>query len=174
MWEFDHKESWTLKNWWFWTVVLEKTLENPLDRKEIKSVNPKGNQSWIFIGGTDAVAEAPLLSLCWIFCKTYLTLSSQWLSVIISIINFIVWCWKWLVDPWVGKIPWRRAWQPSPAFLPGESHAQRSLAVYSPWCHKASDTNETTENACMCYNQAGPYGAFLRQMPPGPLPISCL
>ena len=61
MWELDHKESWVLKNWWFWTVMLEKTLESPLDFKEIKSVNLKGNQSWIFIGRTDAEAEAPIL-----------------------------------------------------------------------------------------------------------------
>ena len=53
MWELDYKESWELKNWCFWTVVLKKTLESPLDSKEIKSVNPKGNQSWIFIGRTD-------------------------------------------------------------------------------------------------------------------------
>ena len=51
MWELDYKESWELKNWCFWTVVLEKTLESPLDCKEIQSVHPKGNQSWIFIGG---------------------------------------------------------------------------------------------------------------------------
>ena len=57
MWELDHKEGWALKNWCFWTVVLEKTLERPLDCKEIKLVNPKGNQSWIFIGRTDAGAE---------------------------------------------------------------------------------------------------------------------
>ena len=59
MWELDYKESWALKNWRFWTVVLEKTLESPLDCKENKPVNPKGNQSWIFIGRTDA--EAPIL-----------------------------------------------------------------------------------------------------------------
>ena len=52
MWELDYKESWVLKNWFFWTVVLEKTLENPLDSKEIKPVDPKGNQSWIFFGRT--------------------------------------------------------------------------------------------------------------------------
>ena len=59
MWELDHKEGRALKNWWFWTVVLEKTLESPLNCKEIKSVNPKGNQSWIFIGRTEA--EVPIL-----------------------------------------------------------------------------------------------------------------
>ena len=60
MWELDRKESWAPKNWCFWTVVLEKTLESPLDCMEIKPVNPKGNQSWIFIGRTDAEAEAPI------------------------------------------------------------------------------------------------------------------
>ena len=57
IWELDHKEGWALKNWCFWTVVLEKTPESPLDCKKVKPVNPKGNQSWIFIGRTDA--EAP-------------------------------------------------------------------------------------------------------------------
>ena len=61
MWELNYKERWVPKNWCFWTVALEKTLENPLDCKEIKSVNPKGNQSWIFIERTDAEAETPLL-----------------------------------------------------------------------------------------------------------------
>ena len=61
MWELDYKESWVLKNWCFWTVVLEQTLESPLDCKEIQSVHPKGNQSWIFIGRTDAEAETPIL-----------------------------------------------------------------------------------------------------------------
>ena len=56
--ELDYKESWVLKNWCFWTVVLEKTLESPLNCKEIQLVNPKGNQSWIFTGRTDAEAEA--------------------------------------------------------------------------------------------------------------------
>ena len=61
MWELDHKEGWMPKNWCFWTVVLEKTLESLLDCKEIQSVNPKGNQPWIFIGRTVAEAEAPVL-----------------------------------------------------------------------------------------------------------------
>ena len=61
MWELDYKESWVPKNWCFWTVVLEKTLLSPLDCKEIQPVHPKGNQSWIFIGRTDAKAEAPIL-----------------------------------------------------------------------------------------------------------------
>ena len=61
MWELDQKESWAPKNWCFWTVVLEKTLESPLDCKEIQPVHPNGNQSWMFIGRTDTKAETPIL-----------------------------------------------------------------------------------------------------------------
>ena len=74
MWELDYKESWVSKSWCFWTVVLQKILESPLDCKEIKPVNPKGNQSWIFIGRTDAEAEAPVLwppdTKSWLLEKT--------------------------------------------------------------------------------------------------------
>ena len=63
MWELDYKESWALKNWCFWTVVLEKTVESPLNCKEIQPVSPKGNESWIFIGKTAAEAETPI---CWL------------------------------------------------------------------------------------------------------------
>ena len=72
MWELDYKESWALKNWCFWTVVLEKALESPVDCKEIQPVHPKGDQSWVFIGRTDDEAETPILWLphlkspwCW-------------------------------------------------------------------------------------------------------------
>ena len=61
MWELDYKESWALKNWCFWTVVLEKTLQSPLDCKEIQPVHPKGHQSWVFTGRTDVEAETPIL-----------------------------------------------------------------------------------------------------------------
>ena len=61
MWELDYKENWALKKWCFWAVVLSKTLENPFDCKEIQPVHPKGNQSWMFIGKTDAEAETPIL-----------------------------------------------------------------------------------------------------------------
>ena len=74
MWELDYKESWALKNWCFWTVVLEESLSSPLDSKEVKAVNPKGNHSWIFIGRTDAEAEAPLFwppyAKNWLIWKT--------------------------------------------------------------------------------------------------------
>ena len=73
MWELDHKEGWVPKNWCFQTVVLEKILDSPLNFKEIKPVNPKGNQPWIFIGRTDAEVEAPILWLpdvkSWLFGK---------------------------------------------------------------------------------------------------------
>ena len=61
VWELDYKESWASKNWCFWTVMLEKTLESPLNCKEIQPVHPKGNQSWTFIGRTDAETETPIL-----------------------------------------------------------------------------------------------------------------
>ena len=61
MWDLDYKESWALKNWCFWTVVLEKMLESPLDCKEIQSVHPNGDQSWVFIGRSDVEAETPIL-----------------------------------------------------------------------------------------------------------------
>ena len=61
MWELDYKESWAQKSWCFWAVVLEKTLESPLDCKEIQPVHPKGDQSWVFIGMTDVEAETPIL-----------------------------------------------------------------------------------------------------------------
>ena len=61
MWKLDYKESWAQKNWGFWTVVLKKTLESPLDCKEIQPVHPKGDQSWVFIGRTDVEAETPIL-----------------------------------------------------------------------------------------------------------------
>ena len=67
MWELDCEESWVPKNWCFWTMVLEKTLESPLDCKEIQPIHPKGNQSWIFTGRTDAEAKTPITLATW--CK---------------------------------------------------------------------------------------------------------
>ena len=94
MWELDHKESWALKNWCLWTMVLEKTLESPLDCKEIQPVHPKGNQSWIFIGRTDAEAEAPIM---------WPPDTKNWL------IRKDPWCW------WESKFLGRLIW--SPGFL---------------------------------------------------------
>ena len=73
MWELDYKESWAMKNWCFWTMILEKSLESPLDCKEIQPIHPKGNHSWIFIGRTDTKAESPILwphdAKNWLFWK---------------------------------------------------------------------------------------------------------
>ena len=129
MWELDYKESWAPKNWCFWTVVLEKTLEGPLDCKEIQPVHPKGNQSWIFIGRTDA--ETPILwppdAKNWLIRK----------------------------DPDAGK-DWRQEekgttedkvvgwyhWLDGHEFgqAPGVGDGQGSLACCSPWGCKESDT----------------------------------
>ena len=72
MWDLDHKKSWTPKNWCVWTVVLKKTLESPLDCKEIQLIHPKGNQSWIFTGRTDAEAETPNTLATWCLNVTHL------------------------------------------------------------------------------------------------------
>ena len=91
MWELDYKESWSLNYWCFWTVVLEKTLESPLDCKEIQRVHPKGNQPWIFIGRTDAEAETPIL---------WPSDAKSWL--IWKDTSNRVWCWERL------KVGWQR------------------------------------------------------------------
>ena len=134
MWELDHKEGCMPKNWCFWTVVLEKTLESPLDGKEIKPVNPKGNQPWIFIGRTDAEAEAPIL---W-----PLDVKSQLIGK----------------DPDAGK-DWRQEvkedemvgwhhWLNRHEFeqAPGDGEGQRGLACCSPWGRKELDTAEWINN----------------------------
>ena len=111
MWELDYKENLALKNWCFWTVVLEKTLESPLDCKEIQPVHPKGNQSWIFIGRTDIEAETPILwppnvknwkrPWCWERLEAggegedrgwdgWMALLTQWMWVWV---NSGSWCW---------------------------------------------------------------------------------
>ena len=74
-WELGYKESWAPKNWCFWTVVLEKTLESPLDCKEIQPFHPKGDQSWVFIGRTDIVAETPIL---WPWCEELTHWKRSW------------------------------------------------------------------------------------------------
>ena len=132
MWELDYKESWVPKNWWFWTVVLKKTLESPLDCKEIQPVHPKGDQSWVFIGRTDVELENPII---------WPPDMKSWLI------------WK---DPDAGK-NWR--WEKGTTKdemvgwhhrlnghefeeTPGVGDGQRGLACCSPWGHKESDTTE--------------------------------
>ena len=133
MWELDDKESWVLKNWCFWTVVLEKILESPLDCKEIKPVNPKGNQSRIFIGRADADAETPILRSPdvkeWLIGKDPDDGKD----------------WRWekkgmTEDEMVGWYHWLDGHQFEQASRAGDR--QGSLAYCSPWGHKESDKTE--------------------------------
>ena len=223
MWELDYKESWAPKNWCFWTVVLEKTLESPLDCKEIPPVHPKRDQSWIFTGRTDAEAETLILwPLMWRAdsLKKILMLGNTegiekgedrgWDGWMVSPTQ---WTWVWVVsgswwwtgkpdvqqsmvsqsqtglsnwtelnwglprqnrgrefacqcrwrkrrefNPWVRKIPWRRKWQPTPVFLPGESHGQRCLEGYCPWGCRVRHYWET-------HTHAGTFPCFLFILP---------
>ena len=133
MWELDYEESWVLKNWCFWTVVLEKTLESSLDCKEIQPVYPKGDQSWVFIGRTDAEAETPIL--CSPDAKS------------------------WLIrkDPDAGrdwgqeekgttedKMAGWHHWLDGHEFewIPGVGDGQGGLAHYNSWGHKESEMTE--------------------------------
>jgi len=131
MWELDYEESWALKNWCFWTVVLQKTLESFLDCKEIQPVNPKGNQSWIFIGRTDAEAETPILWLPdekWFIGKVPVA-GKDWRQE------------KGMTkDEMVGWYHWVYGQEFEQAL--GGGDGQGSLACCSPWCCKESDTTE--------------------------------
>ena len=130
MWELDHKESWASKNWCFWTMVLEKTLESPWDCKKINLVNPKGNQSWIFIGRTDAVAEAPILwspdVKNWLFGKDP-DAGKDWMQEKGATENEIV--------GWHHQLNGHEFEQ-----IPGDGEGQGSLVCCSPWSCKESDT----------------------------------
>ena len=137
MWELDYKESWMQKNWCFWTVVLEKTLESPLDCKEIQPVHPKGDPSWMFIGRTDVEAETPIL------CPPDMK--------------------SWLIgkDPDAGKdwgqeekgttedeiVGWHH-WLDGHEFEQtlGDSEGQGSLTYCSRWDHEESDMTEQLNN----------------------------
>ena len=124
MWELDHKEGWMLKNWCFWTSVLEKTLDCPLDCKEIKPVNPKGNQSWIFFGRTDAKVETPILwppdANNWLFGKDSDT-RQDWRQEEKGRTE----------DEMVGWHHWLDGHEYEQT--PGDGEGQGSLAGYSPW-----------------------------------------
>ena len=133
MWELDYKESWAQKNWCFWTALLDKTLESPLDCKDIKPVNPKGNQSWIFIGRTDAEAETPLLwpphAKNWLFGKNPDD-GKDWGQKEKGTIE--------------AEMVGRHHWLTGHEFEqdPGVGDGQGSLVCCSPWGHKESDTTE--------------------------------
>ena len=137
MWELDYKESWVPKNWCFWTVVLEKILESPLDCKEIQPVHPKGDQSWVFIGRTHDEAETPIL----------------WPPDVKS--------WLIVKNPDAGK-DWRREEKGTIEnemvgwyhrlnghefeWAPGVGDGQRRLACCRPWGRKESDTTKRLDN----------------------------
>ena len=222
MWELGHKEGWVSKNWSFQITVLDKTLESPLDCKEIKPVNPKGNQPWIFIGRTDAEAEAPILwppgAKSWLigkdpeagkdweqeekgviedemvgwyhwlnwheFEKTpgdsegqgRLVCCSPWdvknwtrlgdwtEKVMAPYSSTLAWKISWMEKPgglqsmgsqrvrhdWATSLSlfpfmhWRRKWQPTPVFLPGESQGEGRLVGCRLWGCTESDTTEVT------------------------------
>ena len=132
MWELDHKEGWAPKNWCFRTVGLEKTLENPLDSKEIKPVNPKESQPWIFIGRIDAEAEAPILWLPDV--KSQLTGKDLMLGKIEGMRRRGPERIRWLngiIDSMDMSLSRLR-----------DSEGQGSLVCYSPWGHKGLDTTE--------------------------------
>jgi len=136
MWELDHKESWAPKNWCFWTVVLEKTLESPLDCKEIKPVNSKGNQSWIFIGRTDADTEAPII---WPpDGKSCLTGKDPDAGKKLKTGEGDDRGW----NDWMASLTqWAWVWASS-----RDGEAQGSLVFCSPWGRKESDTTEWLNN----------------------------
>ena len=125
MWELDYKESWVQKNWCFWTVVLEKTLESPRECHEIKPVTPKGNQPWIFIGRTDDEAEAPIF---------WLPNAKNWL---LGKDPDAGRDWKW-DDGWVAS-PTRWTWVWAAIAV---GNGQGDLACYSPWGCKELETTE--------------------------------
>ena len=131
MWELDHKESWAPKNWCFWTVVLKKTLESPWDSKEIKPVNPKGNQSWIFIGKTDAEASIlwPSDVKNWL-TGTDLDSGKGWRQKENAMTE----------DEMVGWHHWLYGHESEQAL--GVGDGQGSLACCSPWGRKESDMTE--------------------------------
>ena len=135
IWELDNKESWTLKNWWFWIVELEETLKSPLDCKGIQPVNPKGNQSWIFIGRNDA--EAPILwspdEKSWLIRKD-LAAGKDWRQDEKGMID----------DEMVGWHHWLNEHEFEQTLWDGEGQA--SLACCSPQDHKESDTPEQLNN----------------------------
>ena len=133
MWELDYKGSWAPKNWCYWTVVLEKTLESPLDCREIKPVHPKGDQSWVFIGRTDVEAETPNTLATW--CEEL----THWKRP---------WCWERLKaggegvieDEIVGWHHQLNGHEFEQAL--GVGDGQGGLACCSPWGRKESDTTE--------------------------------
>ena len=134
MWELDYKESWVPKNWCFWTVVLEKTLESPLDCKEIQPVNPKGNQSCMFIGKTDAEAETSILWLPhaknWLIVKKNPDAGKDWRQEEEGMTE----------GEMVGWHHWLNGHESE--WTPGDGDGQGGLVCCDSWGHKESDMTE--------------------------------
>ena len=132
-WELNYKESWVPKNWCFWTMVLEKTLEGPLECKEIQPVHPKGNQSWIYTGRTDAEAETPILwppdVESWHIWKDH-DAGKDWRLEEKGTIEDEI-------DEWYHQLDGHEF-----ELAPGVGDGQRSLECCSPGGHKESDTTE--------------------------------
>ena len=137
MWELDYKECWGLKSWCFWTVMLEKTLESPLDCKEIKPVNPKGNHLWVFIGRTDSEAEAPVL---WppdaksLLIEKYFDVGKYWRQEEKEVTGEEMVGWHYQLNGYEFEQ------------TPRDSEGQESLACCSSWGHKVSDMTEQLNN----------------------------
>ena len=146
MWELDYKETWALKNWCFWIVMLEKTLESPLDCKEIQPVHPKGNQSWIFIGRTDAEAELQYFGhLMWrtdSFEKTLMLgkieggrrgrQRMRWLDGITDSMNMsLIKLWSWW---WTGR--------PGVLQSMGSQRVRHDWVTELNWTHKTDHINQ--------------------------------
>ena len=130
VWELDYKESWALKNWCFWNIVLENTLENPLDCQETQPVNPKGNQSWIFIWRTDAEGEIPIIWLpdakSWLIWKNPVAGKDRGqVEKGMTEDETVGWC------HWLDGLEFEKA--------QGVADGQGILMCCSPWGHKESD-----------------------------------
>ena len=155
MWELDYTESWVPKNWCFWTVVLEKTLESLLDCKEIQPVHPKGNQSWIFIGRTDAEAETPNTLATW--CEEL----THWKRP---------WCWERLKagegddrgwDSWTASLTrWTWVWISSRSWWwtgkPGVPLSMGLQRIRHDWPTELNWTkcSSLSGNVCSCINSS--------------------
>ena len=143
MWELDYKESWAPKNWCFWTVVLEETLESPSDCKEIQPVHPKGDQSWVFIGRTDVEADTPVLwppdAKSWLIWKDPDAEKDWGQEEKGTTEDEMVWWHHWLNGHGFG---WTQ----------GVGDGQGGLACYGSWGRKESDITErlkwTEEGRC--------------------------
>jgi len=148
MWRLDHKEGWMPKKWCFWAVVLEKTLESPLDRKEIKAVNLTGNQSWICIRRTDAEAEAPILSSfdaknC--FIRKDPDGEKDWRQEK-----------RTTEGKMVGWHHWLNGHEFEQAL--GDDEEEGSLVCCSPWGHKESDmTEQLSDNNNLTRTDSNPF-----------------